>query len=446
MEPGDETMERVIGVLGAGALGLTAAFRLAQRNERVVVLEREPFVGGLASSFRLGDSYLERFYHHIFRSDTDIVRLVEELGLGHRLVWRRPLTSTLYEGRRYPLDSPTAVLRFSPLSPVERLRLGLVVLYLRLLKDYRRLEGVTAAEWLQRWMGPRVYKVVWEPLFRSKFGERYDAIAMPWFWARVHYRSASLGYLRGGFQLLYQALADAISRLGGSVELETEVTAIEGLSDGRVAVDTGRGRRVFDALVVTLPTRVFVRLARGLPEEYRRRYDWGEAYGAHNVVLALDRPLSDVYWLNINDRGYPFLSVVEHTNFMPPEDYGGRHVVYLGNYLPMDHPLYRRSDQEVLDDFLPHLQRINPAFDRSWVREAYVFKAPFAQPIVTVDYARHIPPHETPIPNVYLANMFMVYPQDRGQNYSVRLADRVARLLLEARGRRTIVASATGGQ
>jgi protoporphyrinogen oxidase len=111
---------------------------------------------------------------------------------------------------------------------------------------------------------------------------------------------------------------------------------------------------------------------------------------------------------------------------MPASDYGGRHLVYLGNYLPMSDRRFSMSKKDLLDWFLPYLTRINPAFDRSWVNDAWVFKAPFAQPIVTMDYHRHIPPHETPIPGVFLANMFQVYPQDRGQNYSIQMAYRVA--------------------
>jgi protoporphyrinogen oxidase len=171
-----------------------------------------------------------------------------------------------------------------------------------------------------------------------------------------------------------------------------------------------------------------------LPDEYLSRHDRGDFYGAHSVILGLSQQLMrGTYWLNIHDRGYPFLTVVEHTNYMPANDYGGLHVVYMGNYLPMTDPLFTRPDDEVLRDFLQALKRVNPAFDQSWVREAHVFKAPFAQPIVTVDYHQHIPPHETPLPGIYLANMFQVYPEDRGQNYSVRMANRVASQMIQGR-------------
>lgn len=421
-----------IGVIGAGILGLTAAYRFVQAGARVAVIEREADVGGLVASFEIGGTHLERFYHHLFRSDRDIQDLIAEVGLADQLVWPRPKVSSLYGGRIYGFDSATDVLRFSPLPLLDRLRLGLGAAYLKLERDHRRLEGQTAASWIRRWMGQNAFEVFWGPLLRAKFGELADSIAMPWFWSRVHLRSQRLGYLRGGFYRLYRRLADLITAAGGQIQLETEVRSIHSDAN-RVTVATSAGDETFDLLLVTTPTRVFTRLAQGLPDEYRARYEWGTAYGAHSVILGLSRRLMDrTYWLNIHDPGYPFLTVVEHTNYMPPSDYGGLHVVYLGNYLPMSDPLYRRPDDEVLRDFFAALRRINPEFSESWVVESHVFKAPFAQPIVTVDYRDHIPPHHTPLRGVYLANMFQVYPEDRGQNYSVRMANRVAVQMLAA--------------
>jgi protoporphyrinogen oxidase len=171
-----------------------------------------------------------------------------------------------------------------------------------------------------------------------------------------------------------------------------------------------------------------------LPDSYRQRYEWGRAYGAHCLILALDRPLTTSYWMNINDPGYPFLALVEHTNYMPPGDYGGRHLVYLGNYRPMDDPLLTKTTAQVVDEFLPHLSRINPAFDRSWLTEAWSFAAPYAQPIVTTDYPEHIPPFDTPLAGLFVASMFQVYPQDRGQNYSIALANRLDAFLASRPG------------
>jgi protoporphyrinogen oxidase len=451
-------------VLGGGVLGLTAALRLAQHGHEVTVFEREALPGGLAAGFRVGgpgvasDIWLDKFYHHLFRSDKAIIALIEELGLRDELLWRRPLTVTLRGGKVHQLDSPLSVLRFQPISLAARLRLFAGIAFLRLLPSPRPLEGETATTWLRRTMGRSAYEAVWAPLLKGKFGALADEIALPWFWARVHDRTAQLGYVRGGFQRFYNRLAERVGELGGTLRLETQVRTVERAGDewvvthapaagglfppasspaGRegseaAAADDRRPAaqtQTFDRVVSTLPTRLTCRLVSGLPDDYRARYEWGTAYGAHCLILALDRPMTGSYWMNINDPGFPFMVFVEHTNYMPREEYGGQTLVYLGNYRPMNDPLFTLSRRQVLDDFLPHLRRINPAFQPEWVTRSWMFAAPYAQPIVTRDYREHIPPFDTPLPGLYVANMFQVYPHDRGQNYSVALAERLVQHL-----------------
>jgi protoporphyrinogen oxidase len=413
---------------------MTAALRLAQRGNRVSVFEREPVPGGLAAGFRpAGESgpWLEKFYHHLFQSDHHAIRLITELGLGKDLTWHRPRTVVLHGGRLHQLDSALSLLRFRPLPIWDRLRMGLALAYLKALNGSERLEGVVAGSWIRGQMGDRAADVVWDPLLRAKFGDAADTIALPWFWARVHHRSARLGYLGGGFQRLYEALAAAVAADGGAIQLGREVTSIYRVG-GRLTVEhqsAGGGdetENTFDAVLSTLPTGLTARLSPQLPTEWRERHDPGPALGAHCLILALDRPLTDAYWVNINDPGFPFLALVEHTNMRSPAEYGGRHIVYLGSYRPMDDPVLRADPEQLLTDWLPALQRLNPKLDRSWVTQVWGFGAPFAQPIVTVDYAKRIPPFETPVPGLWIANMFQVYPHDRGQNYSIDLAERVA--------------------
>ncbi|MBV9324355.1 MAG: NAD(P)/FAD-dependent oxidoreductase [Chloroflexi bacterium] len=426
-----------VGILGGGALGLAAALRLAQAGQQVNVIEREPRLGGLATGFAVGPTSLEKFYHHIFRTDTTIIGFIRELGLESRLLWGQPNTSTFADGRIVSLGGIPDLLRLPLLPPVDRVRFLAGMAILKAIPDEKGFSGWTAARWMPRLMGRRVYDIMWEPVLRGKFGARADQIAMSWLWSRVHERSLRLGYLRGGFQQLYDALGERIQALGGSIT--TGVSAERILThDGNVVVHVDTGQvHDFDRLLVTLPTRLFARLAPALPAEFVQRYPGPEHYGAHVLILGLDRQLiPGVYWLNINDRDLPFLALVEHTNFLPPEDYGGLHLVYLGNYLPMDHPLFGQSETEVLEAFAPSVARIRPGFDRGWVKQHWMFRAPFAQPIVTTRYLDSLPPHRTPLAGVYLANMAHVYPQDRGQNYSLRLGERMAHLILEAPTRR----------
>ncbi len=423
-------------ILGGGALGLMTAYRLTQAGHTVMVFEQEPIAGGLASGFHVSNDeqmWLEKFYHHLFRSDTTVIQVIKELGLNDRLEWLRPRSVCLIQSKTEQLDSPLSLLRFKPLRIDERVRVAAVLAFLKIVPP-AWLEGKTADAWLRRWMGKRPYGMLFEPLFVGKFGMMKDEIALPWFWARIHDRTTRLGYMRGGFQHVYERLAERISQNNGKVLLNTRVEKVEQIEDDgdskhQWSVQTSKGAWTFDRVISTLPTRLSCRLIPALPENYRAKYDRGQAYGAHCLVLALKRQLTDSYWINICDSGYPFTGLFEHTNFRSPSEYDGKHLLYLGNYRPMNDPLFTQSKEEVIAEFLPYLQRLVPTFTLDDVLESWLFKAPFAQPIVTTEYKEHIPPLETPLAGLWMANMFQIYPHDRGQNYSFELAERLVKQL-----------------
>ena len=221
---------RRVAVLGAGALGLTAALRLAQGGDHVTVLEREAVPGGLAGGFQPAGPdgpWLEKFYHHLFQSDTHAIRLIEELGLGDDLKWHRPRTVVLHEGALHQLDSPMSLIRFTPLTLRDRFRMGMALVYLKRMDSPERLEGARAMPWIRGQMGDAAADIIWEPLLRGKFGSAAETIGLPWFWARVHDRTSKLGYLGGGFQRLYEALAGAAITAGSEVHLGRQVSRIE---------------------------------------------------------------------------------------------------------------------------------------------------------------------------------------------------------------------------
>jgi len=436
-----------VGIIGAGATGLTVAYRLAQQGHDVVVYERAPFIGGQASTFDVAGARLERGYHHLFTNDTDIIDLMGEIGIGHQMKWFPSKVGTLYDGKIYNFVTPIDLLKFKPLKLQNRIKLGLVTLKLRRQKDWRKLEGVTADEWLRKNAGKNIYDVFWGPMLRGKFGEDfYNQIGMAWIWGKINTRFASrgkgmskemLGYPIGSFGEIFDVLADKIKTLGGEIHINHAVNRViveNGRATGLEISPEGRGdsfTEKSDAVVSTTQNYIFQKLAPELPEDYRAKLDSVKYLAAVLLIMVLDRPLSKVYWLNVSDRSIPFVGVIEQTNMINPKHYSGKHIVYLTNYVTREHPVYKMTHEELLTFYLPHLKKINPGFNASWIETSYHQAVNAAQPIIGVNYSQRLPDNRTPIAGLYLANTTQVYPEDRGTNYSVRMGNKVAKMVME---------------
>jgi len=416
-------------VVGGGFSGLAAAYELGRRGVRATVVESDEGLGGLAGSFDVGGGRLEKFYHHWFTSDRHVTELVEELGAAGSVVSQSTRTGMYYAGSFFRLGSPLDVLRFTPLGFVDRIRLGLMVLKARRVKDWRELESVGGAAWLRQLGGQAVYDVVWEPLLRGKFGDYAESISAVWFWNKLKLRGGSRGkggqevlaYYRGGFAALAEQVAARIRGDGGAIRTGERVTSVIVEGGRACGVETNQGRIEADAVILTTPLPIAGQLLEPhVDEAYAGSLQKIDYLANVCLVLELDRSLSDTYWLNVNDPDFPFVGVIEHTNFEPTESYGGRHIVYLSKYLPVDDPLYTMNDDDVMSFSLPHLQRMFPEFSRDWIHRFHLWRARYAQPIVVRNYSRLIPSVETPLPGAYLATMAQVYPEDRGTNYAIR--------------------------
>ena len=425
-----------IGIIGGGIAGLSAACDLSKKGHKVAVFEKEAELGGQAATFEVAGERLERFYHHIFSSDIDIIQLINELGLGGKLVWLESKMGFLHRGRIYDFVTARDLLKFRAVGLMDRVRLGLVALYLRRAADWRRLEGRTAQEWMTKYAGRRNYDIVWGPLLKNKFGASADEVSMAWLWGKIHLRFASrakgrerLGYLRGSFGLLIDALRQKI--LDGSGKIYTSSLVKRITLDGEKAVGLQVGGQVhsFDAVIATVPSLAFLYMLPSLPEDYASKLKGVRYQAALCLVLVLNRPLSHIYWLNISDPAIPFVAVIEHTNFVDSASYGGKRIVYISNYVSKDNPLYRSDAGELLAEYLPHLRKVNPQFDPSWIEKRYIFREEAGQPIITTGYSSRIPDHRTPVPGLFLANTTQIYPEDRGMNYSVRLGLKASKLV-----------------
>jgi protoporphyrinogen oxidase len=442
-------------VVGAGVAGLVCAMRLGEDGHAVDVYERWPGLGGQAATLDVGEGMrLERYYHHWFTSDRHIVELCEELGVA--VEWHESSVAFFVDGRSRRFTTPLDLLRFTPLPLRDRLRMGLAVLKLqradRPVSDY---EHETAREWILREMGERPYAKVWGPLLRAKFGSRADDVSMAWLWGKLVTRrklegkeahQELLGYPSDSFQPLYDALRARIERQGGRVLIDRPVVRIEpgfvvhtgaphsfrrGL-DPRAFAIAGEPER-YDAVVATVPNDIFLAVAGDLVStDYRAKLQGIEYHTALCLLLEIDRSFSPYYWTNITDRELPFIGLVEHTNMVDPARYGGRRFLYVANYVEEGDPLLALDPDALLDAYVPGMRKVNGAFERSWVLNRWRFAEPAGQPIVTVGYHEQIPPLDTGVPGLVLANTTQVYPEDRGTNYAVRLGEDARRTLLSS--------------
>jgi protoporphyrinogen oxidase len=431
-----------VAVIGGGFTGLVAALRLAQTGHGVELLEAGETLGGLASGFEFHGTSIERAYHHLFRTDADMLALVHELGLEDLLEWYRSSIAAYWDGRLWPFMTPRDLLHFAPLSFANRVRLGLVALYLRERRDWRPFTRQTALAWMESYSGSEATRVVWEPLLRGKFHGFADSVSMAWLWSRLHARSNSrapghqverLGYFNGGFDVVVRALRTRLEAAEVAIHTRAAVGAITGGEKPTLTI--GAETRTFSAVVATLPSHVFAKLIAADPHVsggYLRQLESVQYLGAVCIVFSTLQDLGNYYWVNVNEPGAPFVVFINHTKLVDRARYEGHSIYYLGAYLPHDHVSFSQSNAELENSWLAYVAKIYPEFDRGSVVECHVNRFRNAQHVVTCDSDKRIPSHATPAPNVYLANFSQIFPEDRGTSYAVRDGKRIAALVAES--------------
>jgi len=482
-----------IAIIGGGLTGLTAAYELLKNGHRVTVFEKEKKLGGLAGGFRQSDWKwsLEKTYHHFFTNDDTIISLAKELGLKKDIIIKRPVTATLVsensdnsENQKnqtfrlseslkfrpsdvpsflsipkrpsfpaiYQLDSPMNLLTFPLLSPVDKLRTAGLLAFCKLNPFWQPLEKITAEQLFKTVGGTRAWDILWQPLMIGKFGKYANTVPASWLWARIKKRTPSLGYFRGGFQTLVDTLAEAIIKKGGIINLRSDITSIKNESGIRNK-ELGKNKKnntpyssfiihnsQFDTVLLTTPSSTAVRLLHPLSIRnpkfaiYNQRLLSIPHLWAQTLILETKEPiLEKTYWLNVVDAEFSFIAVVAHTNYMDKKYYGGRHITYIGNYLPDGHPYLKMTKQQLLKTFLPYLKKINPNIHHSsFIIHYSLFTAPAAQPVHTLNYSQKTPEIKTPIEGIYLANLDSICPWDRGTNYAVELGKKAAKKIDKA--------------
>ena len=427
-------------IVGAGFTGLTAAYELAKKGKKVKVIEADNYPGGLAGTFEFSDEVqLEKFYHHWFNNDVYVPELVKELGMEGDVVLLPSRTGMYFNGKMWKLSTPLDLLRFKALSFIDRIRLGILVFQVRRIKDWKTIEHLSIREWLESLCGKRVYKVVWEPLITSKFSIYAEAVNAVWMWKKLVLRGSTrnekggeeLAYFKGGFGRLSAALVSAIEKAGGEVSLGIKVTGVEKNANSVSAIKTEDGLVLGKQYLFTPSFPIIADIFEGsVDSEWLVKLRRVKYLGNMCLVLRLKQSLSDTYWLNVNDPGFPFVGVIEHTNFDSPENYNGSHIAYLSRYLAVEDPVWKYTDEQYVDFAMEHLQRMFPEMDKSWVIEHRVWRAEFAQPVTERSYSEYLPNQETPFDNAWISTMAQIYPEDRGTNYAIREGRKISGKLI----------------
>ncbi|MFQ5809556.1 MAG: NAD(P)/FAD-dependent oxidoreductase [Armatimonadota bacterium] len=421
-------------IIGGGIAGLTVAYELCKTGIPATVYEAQSDLGGLAASIRLGASYVDKYYHFACGGDWDLVELCKELGVP--VLWQPTRTSYLIDGTLYPFTTPWDLARLRPLGAVERARLAAFALQCRWLRDWRRLEDLTARDWLIDRLGIHTYDVVWNALLSTKFGEWHDQISASWLWHRIWRVSQSrrhplareqMGYTEGGTHSILSALAREIRYRGGSVVTGCPVVGLT--VDG----DTVRGLSIngshveADIVVSTVPLPCLASMLPDGAAAYRGQLLGIEYIGVVCLMLGLRGPLTDSFWVNVNDGRAPFNGIIEYGNLDDTSPLG-THVAYIPMYVDPASERYRASDEGLRAECIEALEELDRGFGRERVEQFRVFRDLHAQPICPPGFSQKVPGISSPIKGLYVTDSTQLYPEDRNRSGMVRLAKIAAQL------------------
>lgn len=440
-----------IGIIGGGLTGITTAYRLIQQGHKVTIFEASDYLGGLAAGFELAGHRVEHAYHFLYKTDEYILGLVKELGLEDKLTFHKSSVSTYYGDTLYPMETPIDLIRFKPIGFIDRIRAGVTVLYLQRVKNWRKLENITALEWLRKYAGRAVTDVIWEPLLRGKFDRYFDKVTMSWLWGRVLQRVDSrdaklggeaLGYFKGGFRTIIDALVGPITAAGADIRLSTPVSKLthNPVTD-QVTVTTANGEETFDRVLATVPSHVLAKMIAGYEAAdpaYFNKLRSIDYLDAVVQVFATKQKFTKYYWHNINTPNSPFVVFLSLTNLVGAERFNGLNIYYIGDYVPPEHPYMSADKDELKKRWYGELKKIFPEFDETQVVDDALFKMRNAQHIVDIGFEQNkLVPYETPCPGVLMCNFSQIYPMDRGTNYAVRDGNAMAKKIVESLNART---------
>jgi protoporphyrinogen oxidase len=427
-------VQKKITIIGGGINGLSAAYLAAKDGWDVTVLEGGAQLGGLIRTFQIGGNRLEHYYHHFFTNDAELLWLSKELGIVDKLEFKQTTLGIFRNNRIFDFNYPADLFKFTPMGIVDKIRFMLSSAYLGKMTSWKKWESTAALDWFYKYAGKSATDSIWRPLLEIKFGSCANRIPTAWMVGRLKQRMNSrkgkdehLGYIKGSFQVLTDTLSGKLTGLGVKIILNAQVEKLLIENNTLQGVETTQGIFNNGFFLATISTTQISALLRDSASEYAEELSKIKYSGAVCTILEMDRPLSHIYWLNIADPGYPFGGIIEHTNFISPDKYNGSHILYLSKYFAQSDRLASASKDEIINEMIEPLNRINPDFNKSWIKNVYLFRTNTAAPVCGLNFSEIVPNCKTPVNNLYLVNMSHIYPDERSCNNAIRIAAQACR-------------------
>lgn len=424
-----------IAVIGAGPMGLTLAYELLKHGHEVTVFEADDRIGGMSAAFDFAGTRIERYYHFVCGPDQALFDYLKEFGQEHLLKWVSTKMGFYFNGTLHDWGHPLALLRFPGLSLWQKFRYGLQVMRAKGVSDWRALDRISSTEWLKKGIGEATYKVLWQPLFHFKFYEFQDSLSAAWLGTRIKRVALSrkslfeerMGYLEGGSEVLLDVVAQRIREMGGSIRLKAPVELVE-MADGRVSgVRVAGASQAFDQVVSTIPLPYLTKLAPDLPIAEQETIAAIRNVGVVCVLLKLRKPFSRNFWLNINDPRIEIPGLIEYSNLNPLD--GASSIVYAPYYMPQTHPKYAREAQAFIDETIAYMTLIRPEFSEADVLAASAHRYEYAQTVCEPGFFDKLPPMQSSVHGLFMADTSHYYPEDRSICESMALGKRLAGLV-----------------
>ncbi|MEL7496588.1 MAG: NAD(P)/FAD-dependent oxidoreductase [Planctomycetota bacterium] len=439
---GDSIERKKFAIAGGGMLGLTLAMRMAKQGHDVTLIEAAPTLGGLASVWKIGDIEFDRHYHVTLLSDSRLRNLVDEIGLADEMNWVETKTGFYTDDELYSMSDTAEFLKFPPLKLMEKLRLGGTIFYASKIRNWKRLEKMPVADWLRRWSGKGTFEKIWLPLLRAKLGESYKKTSAAFIWAHINrmykarrtgLKKEMFGYVRGGYRTIIHRLIQKLDELGVTVKTSHPIASVAKQANGlfEIGYSNDQPSEHFDKVIMTTPNSILSRVCNDLSADEKARFDKVEYLGIVCASLLLKKPLSKYYVTNITDTWVPMTAVIEMTTIVDPEELGGHSLVYLPKYVPAEHELFDKSDEEIQADFLAALDRMYPHFDREDVIDFKISRVRSVMAIPTLNYSELLPPMKSSVDGLYIVNSSYILKGNLNVNESITIAEEAMETVLK---------------